>query len=66
MEARSSITYKNTVEVLMPLLRVERHDVQGLNGARKDYRHNVFECPKGELCNANVAQDGQAMREYAC
>lgn len=60
MAPPNAVSQKAVVQVLMPLLRVERRDVQGRNGVRRDVRHNIFKCPKGEDCVKN------SMGEYDC
>ena len=57
---------KNIVELLMPVDRVEHRDVHGRNGQRKQVAHNVFRCPKGDLCISNSRADESRTGEYIC
>ena len=50
---------KEFVKAFMPLLRVERREVNGMNGKRFGVAHNVFQCPKGNLCCAKDGERGE-------
>ena len=62
MSSESRPTEKEFVQALIPLLRVENRNVSGKNGPRTVVAHNIYWCPKGELCTSREDKTG----EYAC